>query len=261
MSPKRPCSGGVRSLCCFAAAQRMVSAHRPTDPLSEVFQMSDSLVKDLIDAGIHFGQRASVWSPKMAPYIYAKRNSIHIIDIRETIKGLLLAKKLVTRTVASGKDVCFVGTKRQARGILEQLVPEKMVFITGTIDRSRDRANIQIDQVVPIDKALELYTGMLEITFPTASDEKFSDALKDLLEQHRGNRTVVLKVRATTHPDKIAIIRSGKEFGVEVSRNLIDELEKLLGDQKLLSCKATTVPAAPENPRARFARKQVAVGG
>jgi len=60
--------------------------------------MSDSLVKDLIDAGIHFGQRASVWSPKMAPYIYAKRNSIHIIDIRETIKGLLLAKKLVTRT-------------------------------------------------------------------------------------------------------------------------------------------------------------------
>jgi len=93
--------------------------------------MSDSLVKDLIDAGIHFGQRASVWSPKMAPYIYAKRNSIHIIDIRETIKGLLLAKKLVTRTVASGKDVCFVGTKRQAKEVLTVRVPDvNMHYVT-----------------------------------------------------------------------------------------------------------------------------------
>lgn len=86
--------------------------------------MSESLVKDLIEAGIHFGQRASVWSPKMSPYIYTKRNSIHIIDIRETIKGLLLSKKLITRTVASGKDVCFVGTKRQAKEVLEVRVPD-----------------------------------------------------------------------------------------------------------------------------------------
>ncbi|MBN4060311.1 30S ribosomal protein S2, partial [Planctomycetaceae bacterium AH-315-I19] len=86
--------------------------------------MSESLVKDLIEAGIHFGQRASVWNPKMGPYIYAKRNSIHIIDIRETVKGLLLAKKLITRTVATGKDVCFVGTKRQAKEVLEVRVPD-----------------------------------------------------------------------------------------------------------------------------------------
>ncbi|MGP1272556.1 MAG: 30S ribosomal protein S2 [Phycisphaerales bacterium] len=82
----------------------------------------NSLVQDLIEAGIHFGQRSSGWNPKMAPYIYGKRNGIHIIDIKETIKGLLLAKKFIVRTVASGKDVCFVGTKRQARQILEQYV-------------------------------------------------------------------------------------------------------------------------------------------
>lgn len=83
-----------------------------------------SLVKDLIDAGIHFGHRATHWNPKMAPYIFGKRNKIHIIDVRATIKGLLLARKFVTRTVASGKDVLFVGTKRQARATLQQHVGE-----------------------------------------------------------------------------------------------------------------------------------------
>ena len=79
-----------------------------------------SLAKELVDAGIHFGHRATHWNPKMAPYIFGKRNKIHIIDVKETIKGLLLARKFLTKTVASGKDVMFVGTKRQARGIIEK---------------------------------------------------------------------------------------------------------------------------------------------
>src|SRR5690606_22838669 len=79
-----------------------------------------SLVKDLIEAGIHFGQRRSGWNPKMGPYIFGTRNKIHIIDIRETIKGLLLAKKFIASVVAEGKDVCLVGTKRQARAAIEK---------------------------------------------------------------------------------------------------------------------------------------------
>lgn len=79
-----------------------------------------TLVNDLIEAGIHFGQRRSVWNPQMKPYIYGTRNKIHIIDIRETIKGLLRAKKFVQQVVANGQDVCFVGTKRQARSSIEQ---------------------------------------------------------------------------------------------------------------------------------------------
>ncbi|KAA0215986.1 MAG: 30S ribosomal protein S2 [Leptolyngbya sp. PLA3] len=90
-----------------------------------------SLVQDLIEAGIHFGQRASGWNPKMQPYIYGKRNGIHIIDIKETVKGLLLAKRYVTRCVAEGKDVCFIGTKRQAKSVIEQRVADvKMHFVT-----------------------------------------------------------------------------------------------------------------------------------
>src|SRR4051812_795093 len=77
------------------------------------------LVKALIDAGVHFGHRVSRWNPKMEPYIHGKRNMIHIIDVKETIKGLLRAKRLIAQTVASGKDVLFVGTKRQARHAVE----------------------------------------------------------------------------------------------------------------------------------------------
>jgi small subunit ribosomal protein S2 len=77
------------------------------------------LVKTLIDSGVHFGHRVSRWNPKMEPYIHGKRNNIHIIDVKETVKGILRAKKLVQATVASGKDIVFVGTKRQAGTAVE----------------------------------------------------------------------------------------------------------------------------------------------
>ena len=80
--------------------------------------MANSLVQDLIEAGIHFGQRSAAWNPKMGPYIYGKRNGIHIIDIKETIKGLLLAKKYIAKSVADGRDIVFVGTKRQAKAVI-----------------------------------------------------------------------------------------------------------------------------------------------
>ncbi|QDU70251.1 30S ribosomal protein S2 [Mucisphaera calidilacus] len=83
-----------------------------------------SLVKDLVEAGIHFGSRSTHWNPKMAPYIFGKRQKMHIIDVKETIKGLLLARKFLTQTVADGKDVLFVATKRQARAIVEKYVTE-----------------------------------------------------------------------------------------------------------------------------------------
>ena len=82
--------------------------------------MATLQVQELIDAGIHFGHPASRWNPKMAPYIYGRRNFIHIIDLKETVKGILRAKKFLTRLVAEGKDVIFVGTKRQARAAIEQ---------------------------------------------------------------------------------------------------------------------------------------------
>jgi len=82
--------------------------------------LTAELVRQLVDAGVHFGHRVSRWNPKMAPYIYGKRNQIHIIDIRETVKGLLRAKRFLSQVVGRGEDVLFVGTKRQARHLIRQ---------------------------------------------------------------------------------------------------------------------------------------------
>jgi small subunit ribosomal protein S2 len=77
-------------------------------------------VKDLIDAGVHFGHRASRWNPKMRPYIYGKRNLIHIIDLRETVRGLLRAYRYLSQLTSKGSLVLFVGTKRQAKEAVER---------------------------------------------------------------------------------------------------------------------------------------------
>ncbi|HEV3258869.1 MAG TPA: 30S ribosomal protein S2 [Gemmataceae bacterium] len=77
-------------------------------------------VKELIEAGVHFGHRASRWNPKMRPYIYGKRNLIHIIDLRETVRGLLRAYRYLTQLASKGSLVLFVGTKRQAKEAIER---------------------------------------------------------------------------------------------------------------------------------------------
>jgi small subunit ribosomal protein S2 len=89
------------------------------------------VVKDLIDAGVHFGHRASRWNPKMKPYIYAKRNLIHIIDLKETVRGLLRASKFFHRVAAANGLILFVGTKRQAaETIVEEATRCGMPYVT-----------------------------------------------------------------------------------------------------------------------------------
>ena len=66
-------------------------------------------VKQLLDAGVHYGHRASRWNPKMRPYIYGKRNLIHIIDLRETVRGLLRSYRYLSQVVSRGQLVLFVG--------------------------------------------------------------------------------------------------------------------------------------------------------
>ena len=77
-------------------------------------------MKDLVEAGVHFGHRASRWNPKMRPYIFARRNLIHIIDVRETVRGLLRAKKYLSQLASRNSLVLFVGTKRQAADTIER---------------------------------------------------------------------------------------------------------------------------------------------
>ena len=76
--------------------------------------------QELIEAGVHFGHRASRWNPKMRPFIYGKRNLIHIVDLRETVRGLLRAYKFLAKVASRGSLVLFVGTKRQAKEAIER---------------------------------------------------------------------------------------------------------------------------------------------
>ncbi len=140
-----------------------------------------SLVKDLIEAGIHFGQRRSGWNPKMGPYIFGTRNKIHIIDIRETIKGLLLAKKFIQRVVADGKDVCLIGTKRQARASIEKCAQEVgMPFVTerwlgGTLTNFRtirDRLK-RLEELEGLEQtgAIETYSKKMKAQLTREKDK------------------------------------------------------------------------------------------
>jgi small subunit ribosomal protein S2 len=76
--------------------------------------LPDFTMRQLLEAGAHFGHQSHRWNPKMAPYIYGSRNSIHIIDLAQTVPLLHQALKTVSDTVAKGGRVLFVGTKRQA---------------------------------------------------------------------------------------------------------------------------------------------------
>jgi small subunit ribosomal protein S2 len=77
-------------------------------------------LKQLLEAGVHFGHQTSRWNPKMKQYIFTARNGIHIIDLAQTVTLLESTAQWVTRTVADGGSVLFVGTKKQAQGIIEE---------------------------------------------------------------------------------------------------------------------------------------------
>lgn len=77
-------------------------------------------LRDLLQAGVHFGHQTRRWNPKMRPYIYGAKNGIHIIDLQRTARGLVDATRFVTQTVAHGGTILFVGTKRAARDIVEE---------------------------------------------------------------------------------------------------------------------------------------------
>ena len=77
-------------------------------------------MKQLLEAGVHFGHQTRRWNPKMAPYIYTERNGIYIIDLQKTVKKLEEAYNFVRETSANGGNVLFVGTKKQAQDAIKE---------------------------------------------------------------------------------------------------------------------------------------------
>src|SRR6185437_14157534 len=77
-----------------------------------------SLMREMLEAGVHFGHQTRYWNPKMAPYIFGSRNKIHIINLEKTVEKYLEANKFVKQLAARGGNVLFVGTKRAARELI-----------------------------------------------------------------------------------------------------------------------------------------------
>ena len=88
-------------------------------------------MRQLLEAGVHFGHQTRRWNPKMKPYIFAERNGIHIIDLAQTVKRLDSALEYVSETVARGESVLFVGTKKQAQEpVMQEAIRAGQPFVT-----------------------------------------------------------------------------------------------------------------------------------
>lgn len=82
--------------------------------------MPEITMKDLLEAGVHFGHQATHWNPKMKKFIYGKRNGIHIVDLQKTLKMFREAEKFVRETAEAGKKILFVATKKQAQELVKE---------------------------------------------------------------------------------------------------------------------------------------------
>ena len=92
----------------------------------------DVSIQDLLEAGLHFGHRTKRWNPKMRKYLFGQRNGIYIIDLEQTLQGLQEARQFIYDTVARGRQILFVGTKKQAQEALKTVAAQhKQPFVVN----------------------------------------------------------------------------------------------------------------------------------
>ncbi|HOR75283.1 MAG TPA: 30S ribosomal protein S2, partial [Kiritimatiellia bacterium] len=92
----------------------------------------DVSIQDLLEAGLHFGHRTKRWNPKMRKYLFGQRNGIYIIDLEQTLDGLQKARQFIYDTVARGRQILFVGTKKQAQEALKSVATQtKQPFVVN----------------------------------------------------------------------------------------------------------------------------------
>lgn len=170
--------------------------------------MAKQLTRELINAGVHFGHGLSRGNPKMAPFIFAKRGKIHIIDVKQTLTGLLIAKRLLANIVSSGKDVVFVGTKRQAQKAVEAAAEKcgmhyiSQRWLGGMLTNFRTiRSQLQ---------RLEQLEAMQEDGTLEKESKKQASRLKREMRKIKGNLDGVR--RMSRLPGAVVVIDQKKEY-------------------------------------------------
>jgi small subunit ribosomal protein S2 len=146
-------------------------------------------IKALLQAGAHFGHKTSRWHPKMAQYIHSKRAGSHIIDLTKTVEGLEVALPFITKTVAAGKQVLFVGTKRQAKDIVRQAAEEvKMPFVTerwmGGMLTNTQTVNARIKHLKQLETRMA--SGELANRYNKLEVQRFQEEIDELNFKYGG---------------------------------------------------------------------------
>lgn len=145
-------------------------------------------IKALYEAGAHFGHKTSRWHPKMAPYIHSKRGDSHIINLEATVKAFDTVLPIVTKTVASGKKVLLVGTKKQAKEAVKAAAQKcDQPFVTerwiGGMLTNSETITKQIRKLRDLEKRMA--SGDLEKRYSKLEVQRFQEEI-DLLNLKYG---------------------------------------------------------------------------
>ena len=179
-------------------------------------------IKALLEAGVHFGHKTSRWHPKMAPYIHSKRQEAHIIDLVKTVEGLEAALPFITKTVANGKKVLFVGTKKQHKDIVkaaaesvdQPYVTERWIggMLTNTLTMTSQLKKLH-------DLERRMASGDLEKRYNKLEVQRFQEEIDVLNDKYSGIKDLSGIPGAVVIVDTIAdtnAIKEAKTLGVPV---------------------------------------------
>lgn len=125
-------------------------------------------MKELLESGVHFGHQTNHWNPKMKPYVFGARNGIYIIDLQKTVESLRSACDFLSKTTAEGKKVVFVGTKKQAKDVIEaEATRAGMYFVSnrwlGGMLTNFQTVRASIDRLKKLE-ALKISDGWSDLT-------------------------------------------------------------------------------------------------
>ncbi len=184
--------------------------------------MADVDIKQLLEAGAHFGHKSSRWHPKMAPYIHSKRNGTHIIDLTKTVEELEKALSFITRTAADGKQVMFVATKPQAKDSVKLAAESvNMPFVTerwlGGMLTNRNTMTGRVKHLKDLEE--KMANGQLESKYNKLEVQRFQEEIDEMNRIYGGVKEMHAKLGAIFIVDIIAednAVREAKKLGVPI---------------------------------------------
>lgn len=179
-------------------------------------------IKALLEAGVHFGHKTSRWHPKMAPYIHSKRQDSHIIDLTKTVDGLDKALPFLTKVAAGGKQVLFVGTKKQAKDIVKTAAESiNQPYVTerwiGGMLTNVDTVSQQIKKLKDLERRMA--SGDLEKRYNKLEVQRYQEEIDELNLKYGGIKNLNGKPGAIVVLDVIAdanAVKEAKTLGVPV---------------------------------------------